>query len=514
MLPSAAVRERGDELRRAHAPRDGVRRFALIGVDLVQASPERHRARQRRRRRADGRRRHRPGRRRAIAGARAGLDQHPHRRLRGRRPTAATPTPPVTTAADVLDLRPARPRPPARGRRRPERPPASSRSESPTAGHKWNFDDAGFGTHTGFERRLDVGHHPARAAPKLVTTTGLAGQGDRPEVPRLERLHPAQLLPAQRRARSSADAAPSFANGNVLLVTEEDYEQTDCTPAGSFQTWWVKRLDGTRTAIVPLDKVELADLGTLPAAGRRVLLLALVRLPRRGHRRGRLLRRRHPADRRTQPARPASPFGHAVWPGLGGLGRHVGAGLRRPRPPDRREEQPRSTPIDLVRGIDVYAVDVPGDGRGAVPSDVGRAPSFAHRHGHRQRAAGGPGRRRARRSRSPYAASRRAPITRTRPGRSSDWRVRPLVSRLVETVAPSAVGDQLPLAARLVVGHQPRRRHRARRRPAAGRVDDRRPVPGRAGGAAPVAAAARLRAVRRRARRPAGPQGRSWSPST
>ena len=50
----------------------------------------------------------------------------------------------------------------------------------------------------------------------------------------------------------------------MLLVTEEDYEQTDCTQAGSFQTWWVKRLDGTRNAIVPLDKVELSDLGNFP----------------------------------------------------------------------------------------------------------------------------------------------------------------------------------------------------------------------------------------------------------
>ncbi len=46
----------------------------------------------------------------------------------------------------------------------------------------------------------------------------------------------------------------------MLLITEEDYEQTDCSKAGSFQTWKInsfKRAD----AIKPLDKVELADLG-------------------------------------------------------------------------------------------------------------------------------------------------------------------------------------------------------------------------------------------------------------
>ena len=38
--------------------------------------------------------------------------------------------------------------------------------------------------------------------------------------------------------------------------------QTDCTKAGSFQAWHVRSLDGTPGAIVPLDKVELADLAT------------------------------------------------------------------------------------------------------------------------------------------------------------------------------------------------------------------------------------------------------------
>ena len=31
----------------------------------------------------------------------------------------------------------------------------------------------------------------------------------------------------------------SVAKGNVLLVTEEDYENTDCVTAGSLQTWHV-----------------------------------------------------------------------------------------------------------------------------------------------------------------------------------------------------------------------------------------------------------------------------------
>ncbi len=133
---------------------------------------------------------------------------------------------------------------------------------SPTAGHKWNFDDAGFGTHTGF-KGASMWSTTNPRAPKLVTTTGLAGQGDDPKYPGWNDfiLHNSQR-PNAKAFRNGA--APALANGNILLVTEEDYEQPDCSLAGSFQTWWVKRLDGTRSAIVPLDKVELADLGTFP----------------------------------------------------------------------------------------------------------------------------------------------------------------------------------------------------------------------------------------------------------
>ncbi|MEP6761285.1 MAG: hypothetical protein ABJA93_07955 [Sporichthyaceae bacterium] len=55
-------------------------------------------------------------------------------------------------------------------------------------------------------------------------------------------------------------------NGNVMLVTEEDYENTDCTTAGSFQTWLVGSLDGTLATIHPLDRINPVDLGEGMAA--------------------------------------------------------------------------------------------------------------------------------------------------------------------------------------------------------------------------------------------------------
>lgn len=70
------------------------------------------------------------------------------------------------------------------------------------------------------------------------------------------------------------DALPSIANGNVLVVTEEDYfnngDEIACDKAGSTQTWHIKRLDGTPEAVVPLDAKTISDFGgglTTPVAG-------------------------------------------------------------------------------------------------------------------------------------------------------------------------------------------------------------------------------------------------------
>jgi hypothetical protein len=232
---------------------------------------------------------------------------------------------------------------------------------SPTAGHKWNFDAAGFGTHTGFEgASMWDTDRPRR--PRLVTTTGAAGRGEDPRHPGWNDfiLHNAFRPNAKAFKPMSR---PSFAHGNVLLVTEEDYEQTDCAKAGSFQTWWVRKLDGTRSAIVPLDKVELADLGSYP-------------LPQGGfcsshwfdfHPSGlvaagfygggtQVLDVRNPRD--------IKPYAHSIWGAS-----EVWDAMWVPKYRDGKQTRARTNivySIDLVRGLDVYAVDVPGDGKGAV----------------------------------------------------------------------------------------------------------------------------------------------------
>jgi hypothetical protein len=135
-----------------------------------------------------------------------------------------------------------------------------------TGGHKWNFA-AGYGIHTGRTgtRILDV---TDPRDPQLLASSGAAGRGDNPDGSANgynDFIHHNSFWPNAE--NFVAGAAPALANGNVLLVTEEDYEDVNCETAGSFQAWHVQGLpggDAGEGAIVPLDKVELADLGTFP----------------------------------------------------------------------------------------------------------------------------------------------------------------------------------------------------------------------------------------------------------
>ena len=227
---------------------------------------------------------------------------------------------------------------------------------SPTAGHKWNFDNSGYATHTGWNGSgvFDVSR-PRH--PRLVTTTGTAGRGQDPDHPGYnDFIHHNSLRPNAKAFRPGTP--PSFANGNVLLVTEEDYMQTDCAKAGSFQTWHVRRLDGSPGAIVPLDKVELADLGSFPVPQDAFCSAhwfdyhpsGIVSVGYYGG--GTQL-----VDVRR--ARDLRPYGYATWGAsevwdaywVPRYGRDGVAGAGRTN---------LVYSVDLVRGLDVYAVDLPG----------------------------------------------------------------------------------------------------------------------------------------------------------
>lgn len=228
---------------------------------------------------------------------------------------------------------------------------------SPAAGHKWNFDEAGFATHTGWSGSavFDV-RDPAR--PRLTTTTGRAGDSaaEGAATGYNNFIHHNSFRP--NAAAFRPDAPPSLANGNILLVTEEDYEQVDCAQAGSFQTWHVRRLDGTPDAIVPLDKVELADLGSYPVPVGAFCSAhwfdyhpsGVVSVGFYGG--GlQLVDVRDPQD--------IKPFGHALWGGS-----EVWDAYWVPVHNQNGTAIGKRTNIvytvDLVRGLDVYTVALPG----------------------------------------------------------------------------------------------------------------------------------------------------------
>ena len=243
---------------------------------------------------------------------------------------------------------------------------------SPTAAHKWNFDNAGFGTHTGFDgsSMFDVSR-PRK--PRLVTTTGRAGRGDHPDFPGYnDFIHHNSFRPNAKAFRPNTK--PSFANGNVLLVTEEDYMQTDCAKAGSFQTWHVKRLNGRPGQIVPLDKVELADLGSFPMPQDAFCSAHWFDY--------------HPSGIVTvgfygggtqfvdvRKPRDIKAYGHATW-GVSEVWdaywvpRYTKAGVA-------RGKTSLVYSVDAVRGLDVYQVDLPGRARRSSTLALGSTNPFA-----------------------------------------------------------------------------------------------------------------------------------------
>jgi hypothetical protein len=225
------------------------------------------------------------------------------------------------------------------------------------AGHKWNFDDAGYGVHTGSggSAVFDVSDP---TAPRLAATTDAHGvQG-----PWNDFIH-------HNAARPNAEAfapgtAPSLAKGNVLLVTEEDYENTDCATAGSFQTWHVNTLDGTLGTVTPLDRINPVDLGEGVSAPHMAFCSAhwfdvhQSGIVAQGYYEGglRLIDVRDPRDIKEYGyvASGLSEVWDAYW-----VPERTKQGVVK----DARTNIVYT--VDAVRGLDVYTVDLPGTAAGA-----------------------------------------------------------------------------------------------------------------------------------------------------
>jgi hypothetical protein len=121
--------------------------------------------------------------------------------------------------------------------------PASAPNAIFTTGswHYWDFDSAGFGWHTGSGGSAAfVVSDPL--APKVLNATDERGTA----TPWNDFIHHNSMPPNATRFQRGREA--SVGNGNVLLVTEEDYyndgDELACERAGTFQTWKIPDLDG------------------------------------------------------------------------------------------------------------------------------------------------------------------------------------------------------------------------------------------------------------------------------
>jgi hypothetical protein len=225
------------------------------------------------------------------------------------------------------------------------------------AGHKWNFDDAGYGIHTGSggSAVFDVSE-PTR--PRLVATTdanGVAG-------PWNDFIHHNAARPNASAFR--AGATPSLGRGNVLLVTEEDYENTDCATAGSFQTWHVRSLGGTPGTITPLDRINPVDLGEGVSTPNMAFCSAhwfdyhQSGIVAQGYYEGglRLIDVRDPRDIKE--------YGY-VASGLSEVWDAYWVPQRSKHGFARNSKTNIVYTVDAVRGLDVYTVDLPGSATSA-----------------------------------------------------------------------------------------------------------------------------------------------------
>ncbi len=247
------------------------------------------------------------------------------------------------------------------------RSPASGPGGPLEAGHKWNFDSAGYGFHTG-GAGTSVFNVSKPRAPRLVTTTGAAGVAPGWN----DFIHHNSDRPNARAFKPSS--APSMSNGNVALITEEDYENTDCATAGSFQTWKITKLDGTPAAVKPLDKINpVTEGGGGISPPQHAFCSAhwfdyhpsgIVALATYGG--GlRLIDVRDPQNLKQ--------YGYATW-GVSEVWDAYWAPTRN-RQGEATGKSNIVYTVDLVRGIDVYSVSLPGR-KGADSAVPLSGPSF------------------------------------------------------------------------------------------------------------------------------------------
>ena len=109
------------------------------------------------------------------------------------------------------------------------------------AGHFWDIDDGGIAWHTG------SGGTAAFDITNPLNPLALGGtNAEGVKTPLNDFIHHNSARP--NASSFKPGSAPSLANGNVALITEEDYandgDEVACDRSGTFQTWAVPDLDG------------------------------------------------------------------------------------------------------------------------------------------------------------------------------------------------------------------------------------------------------------------------------
>ncbi len=153
--------------------------------------------------------------------------------------------------------------------------PASAQGPEFAAGHFWDIDEAGIAWHTG-SGGLAAFDITDPLNPVILNATGAQGTED-PWNNFL--LHNSQRPNANAFQPTISPAEASVANGNVALVTEEDYDSPTCDAdgsleEGSFSTWYIPTLDAASYpqdasglkpdagTITPLDRYNTTVIGT------------------------------------------------------------------------------------------------------------------------------------------------------------------------------------------------------------------------------------------------------------
>jgi len=256
------------------------------------------------------------------------------------------------------------------------------------AGHEWNFDGTGLGWHAGSggTEVFDVGD-PLNPVPLNATDEdGIApGWNDF--------IHHNSLRP--NGANFQAGSQPSVKNGNVLLVTEEDYfndgDEVLCERAGSVQTWWVKDLDGAAYRAGSPNTPGSGTISPLDASNVPHEFGGGLTLPAGAfcsahwfdyHQSGIIAQGYYQAGLRlvdVRDPRNIKQYGYAT-----GGGTEVWDAYWVPARNSRGQATGKKTNFvytaDLARGIDVYQVDLPGEDLG----DTGALPPLldGSRHHH------------------------------------------------------------------------------------------------------------------------------------